>query len=514
MTRDILYRTEERKGVPGLGGLGTSYSDLYGPLIRPRKVTKCSTCPTLNDNLPICLDRRLNRKFDLHILPWLFGIWLFSFIDRSNIGNAKIAGLPESLSITTGTSFNVALLVFYIPYILVDVPSNLLLKRLRAGIFLPSLITAWGIVCTCMGFIKSYAGLIVCRLLLGMFEGGILGGVIIYLAMFYRRHQMLYRSGLFYCAAPLSGAFGGLLAGALGQVRYGGYERWPWIFFIEGAITVIFGITCFFFMPDTPAMAKFLTDEEKVWASRRMRLDASGSTAIDVDQEKFDWRWARMALRAPQMWFCAAIWFFLLVPLYSFSLFLPSIIAGMGYTSTVAQLFTVPPNMAGFLVVIATAHYSDKVKNRGFFIVGGTILGIAGYIMLLASDANSVKYAGTFLIAAGVFQASPMLMGWVANNLSPHYVRAVGVGVVISVANCSAFIGTFIYIQRDAPKYTLGHSMSLAALVLNLLLTLAQMIYLRWENTQRALGHRDDRLLDDENVHRLGHRHPLFRYTL
>ncbi|KAK3695680.1 major facilitator superfamily domain-containing protein [Podospora appendiculata] len=459
------------------------------------------------------LDRKLNRKFDLHILPWLFGIWLFSFIDRSNIGNAKISGLPEDLGIDTGTSFNVALLVFYIPYILVDVPSNLLLKRLKAGVFLPSLITAWGVVCTFTGFTKSYAGLVVCRLLLGLFEGGILGGVIIYLAMFYRRHQMLYRSGLFYCAAPLSGAFGGLLASALGQVRYGGYNRWPWIFFIEGAVTVIFGITCFFFMPDTPALAKFLTDEEKEWALRRMRLDASGSTAIDVDQEEYHWRWAKMALQAPQTYLCAAIWFCLLVPLYSFSLFLPSIIAGMKYTSTTAQLFTVPPNMLGFLVVILTAHLSDKVKSRGVFILGGTLLGIVGYVMLLVSDRNAVKYAGTFFIGAGVFQASPMLMGWVANNLAPHYVRAVGVGVVISIANCSAFIGTFIYLQRDSPKYTLGHSVNLGALVLTFILTGAQMAYLRRENKKRERGDRNDRLLQDD-AHLLGHRHPLFRYTL
>lgn len=112
-------------------------------------------------------------------------------------------------------------------------PSNLLLKRVRAGVYLPSLITAWGLVCTFTGFTQSFAGLVACRLLLGLFEGGILGGVIIYLAMFYRRHEMLYRSGLFYCAAPLSGAFGGLLASALGTVEAGGYRGWPWIFFGE-----------------------------------------------------------------------------------------------------------------------------------------------------------------------------------------------------------------------------------------------------------------------------------------
>jgi MFS family permease len=145
------------------------------PLPEPEKgESQLPLDPTLN--------HRLNRKFDLHILPWLFGIWLFSFIDRSNIGNAKLAGLPEDLGITTGTGFNVALLVFYIPYILVDVPSNLLLKKFKAGIYLPTLITSWGLVCTCIGFTKSFAGLVVCRLLLGLFEGGILGGVIIYLA--------------------------------------------------------------------------------------------------------------------------------------------------------------------------------------------------------------------------------------------------------------------------------------------------------------------------------------------
>lgn len=158
---------------------------------------------------------------------------LFSFIDRSNIGNARIDGLTEDLDMGTGTLFNIALLVFYVPYILVDVPSNWIIKRVKAGIYLPTLILCWGLVCTFMGFTKSFGGLVACRLLLGLFEGGILGGVIVYLAMFYRRHQMLVRCGLFYSAAPLSGAFGGLLASALGQIEHGGYNRWPWIFFSE-----------------------------------------------------------------------------------------------------------------------------------------------------------------------------------------------------------------------------------------------------------------------------------------
>ncbi|KAJ8115725.1 hypothetical protein OPT61_g2699 [Boeremia exigua] len=204
-------------------------------------------------------------------------------------------------------------------------------------------------------------------------------------------------------------------------------------------------------MPDTPATARFLTAEEKDWALRRMRLDAHGATDVDVDEEKFDWYWVKMALKAPQTYFNGFIWFFLLIPLYSFSLFLPSIVAGMGYHSTTAQLLTVPPNMAAFLTVLACAYFSDRLKTRGAFIAAGTVIGAIGYVLLLAARNNATRYAGTFLVAIGVFQGSPMVIGWTSNNLAPHYVRATGVGVVISIANCSAFIGTFIYLKKDAP---------------------------------------------------------------
>ncbi|KAI7914558.1 hypothetical protein M0657_009419 [Pyricularia oryzae] len=459
------------------------------------------------------IDKRLDRKFDWHILPFLFGIWLFSFIDRSNIGNAAIAGLRRDLDIQSGTGFNVALLVFYATYIAVDVPSNWIIKRVRAGVYLPALITAWGVVCTCMGFVKSFSALVACRLLLGLFEGGILGGVIIYLAMFYRRHQMVLRCGLFYSAAPLSGAFGGLLASGLGQISHGGYNNWPWIFFIEGAMTVVFGMVCFFFMPNTPGDSRFLTPEEREQALRRMREDASGSSTIDVDDEKFNWHWVKMALMAPQTYLLSLLWFFLLVPLYSFSLFLPTIIFGMGYTSTTAQLLTAPPNMTGFVSVIVCSYLSDRFKVRGPFIAGGTVLGIIGYAMLLGSERNPVKYAGTFFIGLGVFQCSALMMGWCSNNLAPHYVRATGVGVIISLANCSAFIGTFIYLSDHAPRYILGHAIALGALCLTLVLTCVLVAYLRWENGKRERGERDDRLLQPDS-HRLGHRHPRFRYTL
>lgn len=129
-----------------------------------------------------------------------------------------------------GNQFNIALAVFYIPYICVDIPSNLVLKYFRAGWYLPGLLIGWGLCCTFTGFVKGFGGLVAARFFLGLCEGGLLGGMVIYLAMFYRRHEIMQRIGFFYSAAPLSSAWGGLLATGISQISSGSYHGWPFIF--------------------------------------------------------------------------------------------------------------------------------------------------------------------------------------------------------------------------------------------------------------------------------------------
>ena len=237
------------------------------------------------------MSRRITRKLDLHLLPWLFGLWFFAFLERSNIGNARIDGLVPDLGLD-GNKFNTALATFYILYILIDVPSNIILKHVGAGHFLTLIMVGWGIVGTFMGLTKSFAGLVVCRMLLGLFEGGLFGGLILYISMFYPRHEILLRVGLWYCASPLSGAVGGLLAAGLSQINYGGYNSWPWIFIIEGIITTLYGAVAFFFLPHTPSTARFLTEEERMAAVQRLHVDLSGANAkVAVDHEKFSWKW-------------------------------------------------------------------------------------------------------------------------------------------------------------------------------------------------------------------------------
>ncbi|KXT15565.1 hypothetical protein AC579_9957 [Pseudocercospora musae] len=459
------------------------------------------------------IDARITRQLDLHILPWIFILWLLAFIDRSNIGNAKLDGLIDDLNLT-GDKYNVALTVFYVLYVLIDIPSNWLLRYVGGGRYLPLLAMAWGIVGTCMGAVKSYGGLIACRLLLGACEGGMFGGIILYLSMFYRRHDLMFRLGVFYCAAPLSGAFGGLLATGLAQIHYGSYRSWPWIFFVEGSITVVVAMVAFFFLPSTPGTAKFLSKEEQWQAAQRLQVDLHGATALErPEEEHFNWREVRFALLNVNTIVMSLNFFLILIPIYSYSLFLPTIIKGMGYSRVTAQLFTVPPNFLAFLSVLAFAWTSDRIKMRGPMIVIALVLASVGYIMQLASDRNSVKYAGTFFIALGSFPCSPLVLAWLSNNLMPHTTKATGLGFQVAIGNCGAFVATFTYLAKDAPDYVTGHAICLASIGLSLLLTFSNIAYIRWENGQRQSGRREYRLQEVEDESQLGYRHPEFKYT-
>ncbi|KAK5163602.1 uncharacterized protein LTR77_010551 [Saxophila tyrrhenica] len=460
------------------------------------------------------LERRITRKCDFHILPWIFALWLLAFIDRSNIGNARIDGMEEDLDLE-GNDFNIALTVFYILYVLLDVPSNWLLKIVGGGRYLPMLAMAWGIVGTCMGAVKSFGGLVACRMLLGACEGGMFGGIILYLSMFYKRHNLMFRLGIFYCAAPLSGAFGGLLATGLSQIDYHGYNGWPWIFFIEGAITIVVAAVAFFFLPNTPGSASFLSEDERLIAVHRLHADLQGGTSREkVEEEKFSWAAVRFALLNVNTLLMSFNFFLILIPIYSYSLFLPSIIEGMGYSNVTAQLFTVPPNFLAFLVVIGSSYLSDRIKMRGPLIVVGFTIAAVGYIMQLASDSNAVRYAGTFFIAVGAFPCSPLILAWLSNNLAPHYTKATGVGFQVAIGNCGAFVATFTYLPGDAPDYRTGHSINLGAIGLTLIGVIANILYIRWENAARRAGKREYRFEQQrEGEGELGYRHPEFRYT-
>lgn len=199
-------------------------------------VTPNST--SLSPDTPYTIDRQaeraLIRKLDRHIIPTVMMAYLLCFLDRTNIGNARIFGMEKELNMS-GNMYQIAVAVLFIPYILIEVPSNLVIKKFRPSRWLPFITVSWGIVSTLTGIVQNYTGLIVVRVLLGLLEGGLLPGLTVYLTLFYTKKEIALRFSYLFFATALAGACGGLLAYAIGFMDgIKGLSGWRWIFIIEG----------------------------------------------------------------------------------------------------------------------------------------------------------------------------------------------------------------------------------------------------------------------------------------
>jgi sugar phosphate permease len=238
---------------------------------------------------------------DLRLIPMLASLYLLSFLDRGNIGNAKIQGLQTDLKLT-GSQYNLCATVFFFTYCAFEIPSNLLLKRFRPSIWLPSIMVAWGTVMTLMGLVKSYHGLLVARIFLGIAEAGLYPGVAYYLTMWYCTEELALRQGLFFSAASVAGAFSGLLAYAIAKMNgVGGLAGWQWIFILEGLLTVVVAICAFFILQDFPDTAGFLTVEEKAWVVHRLKYQGSKKSGRNVaETEHFEWKYVIKGKYSPE----------------------------------------------------------------------------------------------------------------------------------------------------------------------------------------------------------------------
>jgi MFS family permease len=423
--------------------------------------------------------KTLLRKIDRHLIPFLSLLYLLSFLDRTNIGNAKLFGLEKSLDLK-GTQYNTALCVFFITYVLFEVPSNMVLKRWRASMWFPLIMLGWGIVMTLTGLVTNFNGLVVARVFLGITESGLFPGVNYYITLWYCRRECAFRAAIFFSAATVAGAFGGLLARGINEMSgVGGKPGWAWIFILEGILTIIVAIIAFWVLADSPSTASFLTEEEA--KEVQFRLAHDNDDLADHYDIKFMWD----AFKDWKIWMQSVAYLGILTPLYSFSLFLPSIIAAMGFSAATSQLLTVPPYVLGCLCTVLGGYYSDKMGKRGVFLFGFCSLASIGYILLIATHIPAAQYIGTFLAACGVYPMIPIMVMWNGNNVGGSVKRGVGIAMQIGFGNCGGVIASFIYRNQDKPRYFVGHGTILAFLGLALIFIVLQMFILNTINKKR-----------------------------
>ncbi|RFU74902.1 major facilitator superfamily transporter [Trichoderma arundinaceum] len=430
-------------------------------------------------------EKKVLRKMDIRLLPMLAALYLLSFLDRGNIGNAKIEGLQEDLGLTPG-QYNWCLTVFFFTYCAFEVPSNLLLKKLRPSVWLPFIMVCWGVVMTLMGIVQNFRGLLVARLFLGVTEAGLFPGV----------------AALFFSAASVAGAFSGLLAFGIGKMDgVGGLEGWRWIFILEGIATVVVAAMAFFLLYDFPETAKFLTEEERAFVVYRLKYQGQVQVAADgtgeqvqvAQAEEFKWKYVRQAFKDWQIWVNIFVYWSIVCPLYGISLFLPTIVKGLGYTSSKAQLMTVPIYITASILAVISAYFSDKLGKRSPFIMGYQLTMIVGFSMCIASSNPKVVYGGIFIAACSIYPAFPGVITWLANNLSGSYKRSAGMAIQIGVGNLGGAMASNFYRQVDGPRYILGHGLELGFISMGIIASLILIFSYHTVNRKR-----EQRLIDGE----------------
>ncbi|KAI1824037.1 major facilitator superfamily domain-containing protein [Xylaria intraflava] len=434
------------------------------------------------------LERRVLLKLDTRIVPILAVLFLCSFFDRTNVGNARLYGLETEIGITDH-QYDIGLSVFYATYIFGEIPSNLILKKVTPSVWLPCLTFFWGIVAMSTGFVQNFSQFVAVRALLGLCEGGLLPGMILYLSNVYTRGELAIRIGIFYTSASLSGAFSGLLARAISELGgRGGLSKWRWIFILFGLFSSTMGFTSFWLLPNGVSSAKFFTPEEREYAIRRLQAQKASSGA---SEERFAWSEVARGVFNWQTWLSASAYFGILSGLYSFGLFLPTIIQGLGYTADEAQLWSVIPYAVATVFTICTAYLSDHFKVRGIIMLGSLPIAIIGYAVIANTHSTSVKYGMTFLMATGLYSSVPPVLGWLSNNSAGHYKRATTSAMQLAIANAGGFVAVFIYPQAEGPQYHKGHTVILGLLVAGWFLVLANVLYCRKVNQDKASGKYD-----------------------
>ncbi|KAF2100891.1 putative MFS nicotinic acid transporter Tna1 [Rhizodiscina lignyota] len=464
-------------------------------------------------------EKKILRRIDIRLIPLLSILYLISFLDRGNVGNARIAGMTEDLHLT-GTQYNIALTMFFIPYALFEIPSNIVLKILRPRIWIPTIMLAWGTVMTLMGIVQNYQGLVVARVFLGVAEAGFFPAASFLLTCWYPRHELQLRIGYFYGAGALSGAFSGLLAFAIEKMNgVGGLAGWRWIFILEGLITVVAAMVTPFFMNNDPASARFLSEDEKKFVLWRLQVEQGRVGADTESEEPFKWKYFWAAVQDWKVWLSIVVYWGNAMPIYGFIYTVPVVINELGYSSANAQLLTIPIYVAAVIGTITAAYLSDKYHTRSPFIIGPQLFGAIGFVVVMAIPKGKYPgavYGSLFIIAIGLYTTITGVVSWTGNNLAGSWKRNIGMAIQISLGNLGGAVGTNIYLEKEAPEYWLGFGFSLGILLCASAVAMALRVALQRINAKRDAMSAEEihSRYTREELWEMGDASPLFRYTL
>jgi MFS family permease len=431
-------------------------------------------------NIDPVVQRRVVRKLDWNLIPLVMALYLVSFLDRSNIGNAQTAGLskgPGSIH-ETDAQYQWLLTLFYIPYILFEWMA-LMWKVVPPHIWAFCTVFTWGVAATLQAAAFNWSGMMACRFFMAVAEAGYGPGLPYLLSFFYMRSEIGLRCGIFLSAAPFATCFAGALAYGITS-GHSALTNWKLLFLVEGLPSILMAFVAWFFLPDSPEKARFLDAEEKEVARARAIRQVGQESGDRVGGINF--KEVGLALIDIKNWLTALMYFSCNVSFSSLPVFLPTILTGMGFTSIHAQGLTAPPYFISFLTCIITTWIADRTRQRGLVIITLSIIGGVGYVILATCHGVGVRYFAIFLAAIGVFPAISNILPWVLNNQGTDTKRGTGMALLQMVGQCGPILGTRIFPSTEGPYYVKGMSICAGFMFFNGILALILRTYLDWQN--------------------------------
>ncbi|KAK7887827.1 hypothetical protein LTR67_009221 [Exophiala xenobiotica] len=439
------------------------------------------------------IEKKLRLRIDVLIMPLVILVYLMNYIDRNNYAAARLQGLEKDLNLK-GDQYQVGLSILFVAYVLMQVPSNLLLNYSgRPSWYLGFFVIAWGLVSALTSQVSTYGQIVACRFILGLVEAPFFAGVLFYLSKWYSKKELSLRMAIFYSGSLISGAFGNLIAAGIlsGLAGARGMSAWQWLYIIEGSITVLIGIVIVFILPDFPDTWGALTPEMKRVANRRLAIDAAEA---DVDDAG-----AMSQVQGMKLAFCDPKTYILAIAYHGitgaagFQNFFPTLTATLGYNHVISLLLVAPPYV--FLVFWSFAHSwtSDKVGNRFWFFMYPIPIVIVGCVIFMTTDSFGPRYFSLFLLNM-VFAMNGTCYAWISNAIPrPPAKRAAALAFVNSVGNAASIWTPFTYYPSQGKHYPVALGVVIGLMVLAGVSAIALRFVLERQNKQFAR-------LENENV--------------
>ncbi|KAF7592241.1 hypothetical protein BBP40_000442 [Aspergillus hancockii] len=456
-------------------------------------------------------EKKLLRRVDWHLLPLLALMYMVKTVDMSNVSNARVMdkGTPQNILTElhiSSNQYNLVTTMYYIPYILAEAPSNLLLKGIRPSVWQARIMVSWGIVLCCHAAVTNRQGLYVVRFFLGLFEAGLWPGILLQLCYWYRPDEMAPRIVLVTLLGNFSSVISGVLAFAFNGVVARGLSGWKWLILTEGIFTVALGVITYFFLPDFPSTSSWLSAKEKAFL--QARLPRNSPRAAEAN---FDLKELIATLKNKRIWLFLSCWAFYTVGTTGLTFYQPTVIANLGFTSIAqAQLLNIPPAILSVILTVVFGLVADTGRVPLpliplFFMI---VIQIS-YAVLYTFPNTGGVYTAT--VIAGGFSTAWYVMMW------PWRVQttegATGSAFAIAFANSygqiGGAVGSQLFNSRYAPRYTTSFGIAMGFVGMAIVMNLITWCF-TWKvdvDTRKlkrirvAAAKRNEAVLDDVDIH-------------